>query len=279
MLCPKCQVETVKAGFYSKRRIQMYRCKDCGKRFGELPPKPLGDRRIPEETIMLILRCLTEGSSVRGTARLCDVQSRTVLNVLRAAGEKCEKLMGKKIRNVPVKDVQADEIWGFIFKKEKAVEEGDDPSWGDAYTFVAIERHTKLVLNFALGKRNQATTDAFIEGLRAGTSPQDFQITTDGFVPYVSSIDNTLSDRVDYAQLVKVYRATPEGERVGEHEGLAGYLPESHATAVAEAAREASYAAILFPATAQGKDLAPRVAAVTGMTSVPGRRFSASVKG
>jgi len=26
---------------------------------------------------------------------------------------------------------------------------------GDAYTFVAIERHSKLVLNFALGKRDQ----------------------------------------------------------------------------------------------------------------------------
>ena len=69
------------------------------------------------------------------------------------------------------------------------------------------------MLNFALGKRNQATTDAFIEGLRAATSSQEFQITTDGFAPYVSAIDNTLSDRCDFAQLIKVYRATAEGER------------------------------------------------------------------
>ena len=102
---------------------------------------------------------------------------------------------------------------GFIGKKGKTLEEGDDPSFGDAYCFVAIERHTKLVLNFALGKRNQATTDVFIEGLRAATSPQGFQITTDGFAPYVSAIDTTLSDRVDFAQLIEVYRASPEGER------------------------------------------------------------------
>jgi IS1 family transposase len=112
-----------------------------------------------------------------------------------------------------VKDVQADEIWGFVGKKEKALEAGDDPTFGDAYCFVAMERHSKLVLNFSLGKRNQATTNAFIEGLRAATSDQPFQITTDGFGPYVSAIDNTLSDRVDFAQLLKVYRATPEGER------------------------------------------------------------------
>ena len=44
-----------------------------------------------------------------------------------------------------------------------------------------------------------ATTDIFIEGLRAATSKQRFQITTDGFQPYKSAITTTLSDRCDYA--------------------------------------------------------------------------------
>ena len=74
-------------------------------------------------------------------------------------------------------------------------------------------RDTKLVLNFAIGKRDQATTNIFTEGLRLATSNRNFQITTDGFAPYRSAIPNTLSDRVDFAQLIKVYRATPEGER------------------------------------------------------------------
>jgi hypothetical protein len=49
--------------------------------------------------------------------------------------------------------------------------------------------------------------------LRHATAPQRFQITTDGFAPYRSAIVNTLEDRVDFAQLIKVYRANPEGER------------------------------------------------------------------
>jgi IS1 family transposase len=69
------------------------------------------------------------------------------------------------------------------------------------------------VLNFAVGKRDQRTTDVFVEGLRLATSSQHFQITTDGFAPHRSAIANTLDDRVDFAQLIKVYRATPEGER------------------------------------------------------------------
>ncbi len=122
--------------------------------------------------------------------------------------------MGRLIINVPVRDVQADEVWSFIRKKEghKRPEEARDETIGDAYCFVALEARTKLVLNFALGRRNQATTDIFIEGLRAATSPQQFQVTTDGFAPYRSAIDNTLSDRVDFAQLIKVYRANPGGE-------------------------------------------------------------------
>jgi hypothetical protein len=38
-------------------------------------------------------------------------------------------------------------------------------------------------------------------------------VTADGFPAYPSAIENTLSDRCDFAQLVKVYRASPEGER------------------------------------------------------------------
>ena len=92
----------------------------------------------------------------------------------------------KLVVNVPVKDVECDDIWAFVQKKEghKAPEESHNDSVGDAYCFVAIDRHTKLVLNFALGRRSQATTDVFIEGLRHATPHQRFQVTTDGFAPY-----------------------------------------------------------------------------------------------
>ena len=55
--------------------------------------------------------------------------------------------MAPVVVNVPVKDVQCDEIWSFIQKKEKRCGPKDDPNFGDCYTFVAIERNTKLVLN------------------------------------------------------------------------------------------------------------------------------------
>jgi hypothetical protein len=70
------------------------------------------------------------------------------------------------------------------------------------------------VLNIAMGKRDQLTTNSFIEGLRDAIAPgRSFQITTDGFAPYKTSIPGTFGNYVDYAMLIKVYRAAPEGER------------------------------------------------------------------
>ena len=84
---------------------------------------------------------------------------------------------------------------------------------GDAYCFVAIERNTKLVLTRLLGRRTDADTQKFIQDLRRATAPPRFQISTDGFKPYVKAIVQKLKDRVDFANLVKVYATSSEGER------------------------------------------------------------------
>jgi hypothetical protein len=47
----------------------------------------------------------------------------------------------------------------------------------------------------------------------AATADQRFQITTDGFQPYIPAIDSTLPDRVDYGMLIKVYAQPADGER------------------------------------------------------------------
>lgn len=182
-------------------------------RFTEAHSLTLGQMYIPQEKILLAVQLLLEGNSIRSTQRISGLDQNTITKALVLAGEKCEKIMGEKIRNVQVRDVEADEVWSFIGKKEKRVRPEDDQNLGDCYTFVAIERHSKLVLNIAMGKRDQATTDQFIEGLRHATAHSRFQITTDGFAPYRSAITTTLHDRCDFAQLIKVYRTAPEGER------------------------------------------------------------------
>jgi transposase-like protein/IS1 family transposase len=212
MACGTCKVEAKRFGVNRNGTLR-FRCPKCRKTFSEPRKSLIGPMTVPTEKLLAILNLFIEGTSVRSTERLTGVHRDTILKVLVSAGAKCEKLMGRLIVNVPVKDVECDEIWGFIQKKEghKAPEEAHDNSIGDAYCFVAIERNTKLVLNFALGRRDTATTQIFIEGLRAATAHHRFQITCDAFRPYVPAISDTLGDRVSFAQLIKVYGTKEEG--------------------------------------------------------------------
>jgi IS1 family transposase len=168
---------------------------------------------VPIEKATLVLSMLLEGNSVSSVERMTGVHHATILKLLVLAGEKCERIMAEKVRNVEVRDLECDELWSFLGKKQKRVRPEDDQNLGDCYVFVAIERHSKLVLNIAMGKRDQATTDIFVEGIRHATAHSKFQITTDGFAPYRSAITTTLHDRLTgFAQLIKVYKASSEGE-------------------------------------------------------------------
>jgi IS1 family transposase len=166
---------------------------------------------IPWDKALLAVQLLLEGNSIRSTERISGLDKNTIMRVLVLAGEKCEQVSDKMIRNVPVKDVQADEIWSFIGKKEKVVKADDDSTLGDAYCFVGIESNNKLVLAWHLGRRTARDTEAFTEKLSEATTGK-FQFTTDGFRAYVDAVHMILGTRVDFAQLIKVYAASPEGE-------------------------------------------------------------------
>ncbi|MGA8089520.1 MAG: hypothetical protein WCA10_19780 [Terracidiphilus sp.] len=135
------------------------------------------------------------------------------MSLLVKAGDRCNSLMVSRIQNLTVKDVEVDEIWGFVQKKEGHKSDDDGPEVGDAYCFIGMERNTKLVLAYHLGKRNAKATDAFIGKLAYATSRERYQLTSDGFGPYVSAVKMLLRDRVDFAQLIKVYGTPRDGEQ------------------------------------------------------------------
>jgi IS1 family transposase/transposase-like protein len=211
MDCPNCKVVCRKFGKRGNR--QRYQCLGCRKIHTDDRNNTLGGMYLPLPKAELILQLLLEGNSISSIVRLTDVHQKTILKLLVLCGEKCERIMADKIRNIQVRDVELDEVWSFIGKKAKRVRPQDDQNLGDCYVFVGIERHSKLVLNISMGKRDQRTTDSFVEGIRHATAHTRFQITTDGFAPYRSAITTTLHDRCDFAQLIKVYRTPQDGEK------------------------------------------------------------------
>jgi transposase-like protein/IS1 family transposase len=215
--CHNCRIECKKSG---KRPdgLQRYRCAQCGKTFSDHKDFGIfGHKQVDEAMSLVALRMLCEGNSIRSTERITGLGKKAIMRLLIEAGEKCEALLAERIRDIPVTDVQADEIWCFVGKKQ-ANRRGDEekfPYLGDAWTFVAIERHTKLVLAFELGKRTVTSATRFMAKLADATAAdQRFQLTTDGLKAYNYAVGTQLDERVDYAQLVKIYtQETPEAAR------------------------------------------------------------------
>ncbi|NJL27372.1 MAG: IS1 family transposase [Thermoanaerobaculia bacterium] len=169
-------------------------------------PGPLGTMRLPVEKATVVLSLLVEGSSIRSAERVTGVHRDTICRLLSVVGPKCQVLLDRMVQGVKVSDVQADEIWGFVQKKEATKRRtGDlDPETGDAWTFVAIERESKLVLAHHLGQRTSLDADTFIEKLDRATTGR-FQLTTDGLSAYPEAVSYHLGHRTDYAQLIKTY--------------------------------------------------------------------------
>jgi IS1 family transposase len=149
-----------------------------------------------------ILKCLTEGASVRAIARITDTAKATVLKLLVEAGEFCSIYQDHVLRGLSSERIEADEIWAFVGAKARnAKREGD----GDIWTFTAVDPDSKLVVTWLVGGRDQPTATAFMHDLAARVSNK-IQLTTDGHAMYVDAVRSAFGWRnVDYAQLVKSY--------------------------------------------------------------------------
>jgi transposase-like protein/IS1 family transposase len=212
MTCETCNIDCQRFGKH-RNGLRRFRCPNCRKTYTESHQRTLGTMYIPKEKAVLALRLLLEGNSIRSTERITELDRNTIMSMLVKAGDRCQTLMVSKIQNLPVQDVEADEIWGYVGKKEGHKSDDDGAELGDAYCFVGMERNTKLVLAWHLGKRTAKSTDAFVGKLAYATSEDRFQLTTDGFGPYVSAVKMLLRDRVDFAQLIKVYGTPRDGEQ------------------------------------------------------------------
>ena len=218
MLCPICQVEARKFG-KDRKGNQRFQCKPCKKMFSDAPANPLGEMRIPMADAVRCLRLLLEGMSLRDAARCADTNRETILNLMILMGDRCADMLRGRIKNLPVVDVQCDEIWGFVDMKEKTrmKKHPEALNVGDAYCYTAIERESKLLLAWHLGICSPESTKFFAEQLREATSGR-FQVTTDGYRPYATAIPAALPD-ADFAQLVKQY-ATKDDHKYSPNEVL-----------------------------------------------------------
>ena len=93
-----------------------------------------------------IVSALVEGNSIRAVSRMSGASRNTIDKLLRDLGRTCSEYQDKAFRNLKSKRIQCDEIWSFVYAKEKnCPAEHKAKGAGDVWTWVALDPDTKLV--------------------------------------------------------------------------------------------------------------------------------------
>ncbi len=111
-----------------------------------------------------IIAALAKGSSIRAIEHMTGVHRDTIMRLGVKVGQGCTTLLDGKMRDLPCNRLEIDEIWGYIGKKEAHLKPEDNPTFGNVWTFCAIDAETKLVPAFRVdSNRSLPTTKAFMQ--------------------------------------------------------------------------------------------------------------------
>ena len=124
--------------------------------------------RLDSKTRAQVINCLIEGCSIRSTVRMTGVAKKTVMRLLVEVGDVCADYQNKVFQNLNCRRLQLDEMWAWIYCKEKHRTEEiakAHPDAGDIWLWVAVDSDTKLVPCWTLGSRDLTTAKDFVDDL------------------------------------------------------------------------------------------------------------------
>lgn len=168
-ICPNCSSNNIIKNGFTANKKQQYICKSCKNRFINYYTYKAYNHWVNKR----IIQFTKEGLGIRSTARILKISTTTLLKRIIS--------IAKKIPNQPIfknKTYEVDEIRTFIRNKEK-------PVW----IVYALERKTKQVVNFNIGRRTKRTLQ-YVTNTLLLSNPKT--IYTDKLVHYKSIINNAV---------------------------------------------------------------------------------------
>jgi IS1 family transposase len=170
--------------------------------------------RLTREDRAQVLQMMAEGISLRAITRLTGISRTTLQKLLEDAGQAFSEYQDRTLVNLPCKRVQVDEAWAFCYAKQKNVPtaKAAPEGAGNIWTWVGLDADTKLVASWYVGGRDSEAAMIFMDDL-APRMASRVQLTSDGHKPYLEAVEGAFGGDIDYAMLVKIYGAAPEGQR------------------------------------------------------------------
>ena len=168
-ICPSCSSNYVIKNGFTANKKQQYICKSCKNSFIDFYTYKAYNHWVDKR----IVQFTKEGLGIRNTARILKISTTTLLKRIIA--------IAKKIPSQPIfkyKTYEVDEIRTFIKNKEK-------PIW----IVYALERKTRQVVNFSIGRRTKRTLQ-YVTNTLLLSNPKT--IYTDKLVHYKSLLNNVV---------------------------------------------------------------------------------------
>jgi IS1 family transposase/transposase-like protein len=139
-----------------KRRI--FHCKTCEENFSETRDTVFFDLRTPEEKVMLALKMLLVRVDLSGITFVLGVTEESVLEWLYRAAQQAERINQHLLRELPVTQIQLDEMWNFIERKHSAQdtaqgESQPDSTDGRQWVWLSYAPQFRLILATVVGPR------------------------------------------------------------------------------------------------------------------------------
>jgi IS1 family transposase/transposase-like protein len=139
-----------------KRRI--FRCGACEKPFSETRDTVFFDLRTPEEQVIMALKMLLVKVALSDIGFVLGVTEATVLAWLRRAAQKAHEINTHLLRDLPVTQVQLDEMWNFIRRKhaQQAGPDGESSELsadGRQWVWISFAPEFRLILAAFVGPR------------------------------------------------------------------------------------------------------------------------------
>jgi transposase-like protein/IS1 family transposase len=210
----------------SRRGLQRFKCCLCGKRWTEETQKPLGDMRIDLNDAKQVCRLLVEGMSIRATERVTGMNRNTICKLVGLFGEACRRFLDSQMRGLKLTHLEFDEQWTYVAKKQSrltTIEREECHNQGDIYLWTCIDKTTKLMPSFLIGKRSADNARRFMMDVAgrlvfpnphasdahhfaAGEYKTILQLSTDGFAAYPEAVDLAFGPYVRYGTIIKEYK-------------------------------------------------------------------------
>jgi len=99
---------------YGKNKTQLLRCKTCNQRFSENRNTIFMHSNYSRETIQRIILAVSEGTGIRMTARILQLDKDGVNRIVLKAGNHCKKILETLIHDLCLTECQLDELWTFV---------------------------------------------------------------------------------------------------------------------------------------------------------------------